>query len=380
MILRIKPKEGDAIAVNRLLTIDNNASNITVGASRGTVTFNDSRESYSDWYASFIHRKTIAMHGGGTVAPGMTFERGIRVYTHVDDKPYLKSIAGSAPDGNDNIQLLPGKTLDIVPADVNKIYFEQIQIPVDNNLTNILVDINRCIWYLYHTYNSFVYRMNVWSPETTSSPMFPKAHMLGTIQAYQAVVAAWNMRVWRRGFLWDSSPVRETMAFSVGYMALDCINPNVTCVVTISNVDSDNTIAFFTIYDQGISTNIDPSRVATTIKKTVNSYTIPVPGTGSDDAAANKEVWSKITIEIKLGELVQGEYYKAAFSLAVAQNETTALYYQNIGTAYNIVNVETKWILDNSVEYSNGGKDEKMRRLLLYKEEEVGDNKEEYII
>lgn len=377
MQLRIKTGDGTVVPVSKLLTIKTDSDNLAVSGTDNIITLQDTKESYDEWYSTFINRKAIAIHGGGTVGDTQ-FEEGVRVYTHYEDKPYIRSITGSTPDSTGNVQLLPGNTLDIVPLD-SRISFEQIDIPVDGGLGAVLEDINRCAWYLYHTYNSFVYRMNIWDPNTTSAPMFPTARMLGTIQAYQAVVAAWNMRVWRRSFLWDLSPIRETVSFSVGYMALDCVNPDVVCVVTIDNVDpaNDDTTSFFTIYDQGISTNINLSAVRTTITKTTANGDVRVSGAGTDDAAASKTNWSRITIEITLGTLKQGEYYKAAFSLAVAQNETTTLYYQQVADKFNIIDIKTTWVVDSINEYTIENEGEKMRALLTYEEPENED--EEYI-
>lgn len=378
MQLRIRAKSGAVSNIGRLLTIKTGSDNLTADGLDNVITLQDTRESYAEWYNTFINRKVIAMHSGGSVGDVYFFTVGIQVYTRAEGKPYLRSIEGSVPDSNGNIQILPGNTLDIIPLDT-RISFEQIKIPEFGGLGGVLEDINRCVWYLYHTYNSFIYRMNVWKPGLVSYPMFPESRMLGTIQAYQAVVAAWNMRVWRRSFLWDLSPIRETVSFNVGYMAIDCVNPTVTCIVTIDNhKDNDDTTKFFTIYDQGIATNITSSVHTSITKTTVSGETVRIPGSGTDDIAGISD-WSRITIEITLGELKQGEYYKAAFSIAVAQNETTALYYQSIADKFNTIDIKTTWIIDSINEYSIVNTGQKMRALLTYKENESGGDNEDYI-
>lgn len=371
MRLRIKTRSGEITDVSKILTIKAEADNLSVTSGSNTITLRDSKESYAEWYNTFIDRKTIAMHGGGDMEDSISFTVGIQIYTHAEGKPYLKSITSSTPDEAGNIQLLPGSTLDIIPAD-GRISFEQINIPVDGDLGFVLEDINKCVWYLYHTYNSFLYRMNLWEPNTTSSPMFTDARMLGTIRAYQAVVAAWNMRVWRRSFLWDISPIRETVSFSIGYMALDCINPSVTCNVKITNArPANDTTKFLTIYDQGISTNMSLSSVDRSITKTTADGDINVDGAGTDKAASEGVDWNTISIKINLGVMKQGEYYKAAFSIAVAQNETTALYYQKVDTKTHTMNIETIWTVDTDNVYGFN-QEANVPAMLLY--EDISEN------
>ena len=364
MILRIKDNKGNVVRVKDILNITSIDRDLVLESDSedNSVRIVSNKPSYAEWYKSYINRKEIALYEGGTVSDTVSFDEGIKCFTTYNRRPYLRTFTGNTPDYQGNIQLHPGKTLDVVRfASEKRLSFEKIDVP--DNLKNseilgkALNDINICAWYLYHTLNSFLYRLNIWNPQEKCRPMFTNRRLLGAISGYQASVAAWNMKVWRKSFLWSLNPIREVISFSVGYMSLDCFSLPVKIEVTIRIIEAvNNTTSFLTIYDQGISTNADLIPLRRIYKKSKQGSHIVeynIDGRGSDSAAEHNINWNEIVISIDLGEMKQGIYYKAAFSLAIAQNETTDLYYQQIDVLKHKMEIETKWIFTPNDTGSN---------------------------
>lgn len=363
MILRIRDKKGRVTHVSRLCKIvaDGDDNTISADASNNTITITDSNVSYAEWYQSFLNRKLLAMHSGGVVDKDTVFVHGVRSYVYTGDRPYLKVFSGVTPDTDGNIQLLPGKTLDVALAGGNRISLEQLDIQRSSTLAEALADINRCVWYLYHSFNTLLYRMHVWAPNITCYPMFTKARLLGVIQEYQAVVAAWNLKVWRSSFLWSVSQGREALVFDVGYISFNCVPQSVHCTVVIYNPnyakdveDYPSSNSFFTLYKNAEGGKIAGTTV--TMIKSAREQTdggdyeyCGISGKGSDDWAEESKPWSSITLDITINSLSQGEYYKASFAVAVAQNEWTAKYYSSIDgdSPPSPLMITTTWFIDD---------------------------------
>lgn len=419
MLLKIKNKNDNSVTtVSSILRIQNESKYISFNcSSENTIKISDSNVSYDSWYDTIINRKRVAIYDGGKIADIANFEKGINSYIQHTNSPYLLSFVGCTPDSKGNIQLLPGKTLDVFTTN-NKIICSQLKIPKTQERSAVLKDVNRCIWYLYHTFNSFLYRMNIWNPNKTCSPMYKNARLLGVIQAYQAAVAAWNLKIWKSSFLWSISQVADSITFNVGYIALNCVNPNVSCVVTIKNtapphsestpdtdevssesedkdeldIDKLNSTEFYTIYDQGVATNIGGSVNRSIVKlvqdeseeSTGEPISVNVSGKGTDTAAEEGKHWEKIVIRLNLGTLNQGLYYKGLFSLAIAQNATTVKHYLGADTTtrYKVM-VNTRWILnEGSTQETIYDVDNNLTipKLNLYSpDEELEDEEADYI-
>lgn len=382
MKLQVKTNNGDIIPVSRALGLVGTSNNLTVTEiSKDTgrsIIISSLVKKYEDWYNVFIAGKTNAvLLGNATVVGKYSIVHGISTYIYAGKEAgYLRTISSVSPNNSGNIQLLSGNTIDVSVKD-NNLSLSRVDFGITNSTTGVLIELNRMLWYLYHAQNSLIYRMNLWAPDKLSSPMFRDCRFLGIVPSYQASVAAWNMKIWRKSFLWEISPIRESISFSIGYMSLGCVSPSVRCVVTISNVAPvDDTTRFLTIYDQGVSTNLD-TEIGRNITKTTSRGKVSIPGNGTDSAVDGGENWSTIVVDIDLGEMSQGDYYKAAFSLAIAQGEKTTLYYQSIADRKHGMTVEVNWIFDGDVSNKYGFvRDIAIPAMLLYPED---DDNEGYI-
>lgn len=148
------------------------------------------------------------------------------------------------------------------------------------------------------------------------------------------------------------SVVKDSISFSVGYMAVDCKNPSIVCKVKLHVIQAANdSIGYYTLYKQGVATNIEGTPPEATIIKDGSTH---VDGMGTDDMAVKGEdgVWSTIDLTINLTNLAQGEYYKGMFSLAVAQNSKTKKKYKGLDVSKpHVISVECSWIVsDNTTE------------------------------
>lgn len=361
MELRIRTRTG-TVSVNKVLVINRDRQDIDVSCNNNVLTLSSAGISFDSWYSRFLSRKLVAMCVGGSPDERTLFTAGLSGTIYAS---CVKTINNTSPSADGNLQLLPGKTLDIYPTS-SGIAMEQLNIPI-TNISNVLEDINRCAWYLYHTYNSFLYRLHVLDIHAKTGPMFTGVPLLGTIPAYQALVAAWNIKVWRRGFLWDTSEVRETLSFSVGYMATDCVNPSVRCEVellaepALINGEIDTSIGYYTLYKQGVSSNVhhivQPQIIKYRSTGSDSDGGVEVSGTGTDPLAelGGNGVWSKIITSFSLNALEQGDYYKAMFSLAIAQNSMTSETYEGLSTTEpHKIHITTTWYVtdENYVEHN----------------------------
>lgn len=405
MILRIKNKANGSLVtpVTGLVEIKSGSDNISVTPNDDGIVFSDSREDYNEWYATMLERKRVAMHIGGSITSVADFVIGIKVYTHTNGTPYLLAINGCNAGDKGNIQLLPGKTLDVYVQD-GVVMCAQIEIPRGASKRKMLEDINRFLWYLYHTFNSFLYRMNVWDPSKMCGPMYTNARMLGVIQSYQAAVAAWNLKIWRNSFIWEVAQSIESITFHIGYVALNCINPDIECFVILSNpatehryasegndeagrpkldVSQLNKTEFYTLYQQGAASNIDD--INATIRKVLpggtndGSNEVTVSGKGTDTAAERGQHWNSITVKVPLSNLTQGMYYRGAFTLAIAQNSTTAKYYESINqSARHYIGISAQWLVKGEVAHEVVTETYYIPELVLYTPKE-GEDEDSFI-
>jgi hypothetical protein len=364
MILRVRSSGGSIQTVSKILTLNyregTDSINLEEGADNG-ITVSSTVEDYDAWYTKFIGSKKEAIAAGGssfglaTENGVFTFSRGIGVYTNygsveasATNRPYIKSISLAPPDSSGNIQLLPSHTLDVAKGHGNTIELSRIEAESNPDVSYILDDINRCIWYLYHTFNSFLYRINIFDPSQRISPMFPERRTLGLLLAYQSVIAAWNAKVWRKSFLFGINPLKETVSFYMGYVALNCNNPDVRLRAVITNNSAYDTTKFYTVYLQGVASNIKSTKTVSITKYAKSGAAIQLDGNGLDGCVAINEDWSKIVIDIPLGRFQQGDYYKAALSLALSWDTSANVRYGGVDSNYHTIKIDTYWIFDGN--------------------------------
>ena len=369
-MLRIRVKTGSTYVEVQgkklVLAVGNENKNTTLypDKPKNAIRFTDTRESAEEWYSAWLTGKQLAMNSGGSLTTGpenmrYSFTVGIGAYIYNGgDTPYLKTIQSTAPDSSGNIQILPGKTVDVTLAP-NGVAISKIKTGILKDAGTVYREINIFLWYLYHAANYQMYRMRMFSPSSVGSPMFRESHMLGTIPSYQALVARWNYLVWLKSFLVNVSQADETLSFNVGYCGDSCTPTTVNIRVTLTltqAADTEGTIKFFTMYSQGITTSLTPASsggsggYSVQITKYQNTdgtgAHVDVPGKGTDDWAGVSE-WGSIVIDITNLVLSQGDYYNQAFSLAVALNEKTTYYYQSLGSASHKFNMDVVWTVGN---------------------------------
>lgn len=365
------------------------ALRVSGDASKNKITFTDNRLSYLEWYNTQIANKRLAIERGGSSGhsgssgeaegqPSFQYDfiRGKDAYIYGDfPVPYLASIQSGTPDEHGNIQILPGKTVDVSAGD-GKIYLSKLDTGILNDPGTIYREINVFLWYLYHALNVQAYRLHVFAPDQTGAPAFTKSHLMGTIPSYQALLAKWNYLVWKRSFIAKVNEAEETLNFSFGYSGVSCTPTSVAVKVQLilknDKTAYDSTIKFFTMYTQGMNTSLD-----TLPNYTITKYgtypgspgdSVNVDGHGTDGWAGEK-TWQMIEIDVPVVSLSQGEYYNAAFSLAVALNEGTTYYYQSVGNDQFTFDLNIVWTI-GSTSYPQTYKDLNVKTILLYEEEE----------
>lgn len=367
MILRVKGKDGIIHTVKNILTIASTSQDVSVVGDDNSIEISSTTQTYDEWYSSYVTKKLSAMLNGGSESDDVSkdnaysFTHGVKIYTSYayDDgdlveRPYIKTIASVTPDSTGNIQLLPGHTLDVSAALNGYIKLSRIKAESNPDISYILEDINRCVWYLYHAFNTILYRLNIWDPSQHVSPMFPTRRLLGTLVSYQAVVSAWNAKVWRKSFLFGVNTMRENASFFMGYVALNCVNPDVRLKAVITNTTKSDTTKFYTVYAQGFSTNIKDQKVTNIEKLTVDGTRVTLDGNGFDGCVAMGSNWDTIEINIDLGKLNQGDYFKAAFSLSVSWDTSANIMYGGATDNYNEFKLDVYWIFDE--DESNNSK------------------------
>ena len=366
------------------------------------ITFTDNRQTHSEWYTGQVRAKRAAMIMGkdinqpsesssDTDQPSFEyfFNRGISVYTYGESRvPYLKTIQGAAPGSARNFQILPGKTVDVSVVD-NSILFTKLDTGIIVDPGTVYREINVFLWYLYHALNVQAYRLHTFNPQKTGTgstsnkaPVFNRSHWLGTVPEYQALVARWNWLVWKRGFLVRCEEAGETLNFSMGFSGTSCnpVSVDMTFTLTLqgSEHDYEDTIRFFTVYLQGVNTNV-PDSVNPTIeiKKIGSDAETVVDGHGSDSMANNGQTWHQVVVKITGLQISQGEHYNAAFSVAVALNEQTAYFYQQIGNDSFVFTGVMEWKIGNK-SYSEVFENQRLRTILLHSEEATDEPSIEY--
>lgn len=361
---------------------------------KNKITLTDNKPSYLDWYNTQVSNKRLAIERGGSSGSGSSgssieegqpsfqyhFVRGKDAYIYGDlSTPYLASIQSGAPDEHGNIQILPGKTVDVSAGD-GKIYLSKLVTGILNDPGVIYREINVFLWYLYHALNVQAYRLHIFAPPQAGTPAFTKSHLMGTIPSYQALLAKWNYLVWKRSFIAKVNEADETLNFSFGYSGVSCTPTEVAVKVQLILKDDkeayDSTIKFFTMYAQGMNTSLDTPPSYTITK--YGSYpgtsedSVNVDGHGTDDWAGEK-TWKMIEIAVPEVSLAQGEYYNAAFSLAVALNEGTTYFYQNVGNDQFTFDLNIVWVVrtgDSTMSYPQTYNNLNVKTILLYEEEE----------
>ena len=351
MILRIKNSDSTVTTLSSrgMLKILSGDTYIRMRGERKTVTFSQSVPDYNEWYSTVINKKQLAIFTGGSGLVGRqgaySFAQGIAAYTKSSSGHiYLRTFQKSSPDTDGNMQLLPGKTLDVIPTDAHKVVVSRLDTEIPRTTKTVLRELNIFVWYLYHALNSTVYRLLEYSPYTCCRPMFTTSRLWGTIPSYQALIARW-----KRGFTLNINKSRETLTFSLGYTAADCDVPfvRITAVLTKQTAASPDTTGFLTLYSQGVSTDLNATPVRTIVKSDGVS-SISLSGNGSDDWSAQQKAWTTITTTLTISNMSQGNYYTEAFSLAVALNESTTLFYDQTGSAVNTYLLTVSWEVSDS--------------------------------
>lgn len=404
-----------AITVTKKLFISSvtKRTQVTGDATKNCITFVDNRQTYEEWYNDQIHAKKTAMvlgeaarQGSAVQAdneqPGFTynFVYGTKTYTHnrTNPVPYLKTLQGNAPGSTGNFQILPGKTVDVSTVD-NSILFTKLDTGISVDPGLVYREINVLLWYLYHALNVQIYRLHTFDPTQTgtgaaqnSAPVFAKSHWMGTIPEYQALVARWNWLVWKRSFLIRCEEAGETLNFSMGFSGTSCgpVTVNMTFTLTLQGSEHayEDTIRFFTVYLQGVNTNVQDAAKPNILIKKIGSASsdssgssgeggITVDGHGSDQMCENGQTWNKAVVSINNLQVSQGEHYNAAFSIALALNEQTAYFYQQIGNDSFLFDGLMEWQIGEET-YKKEFNNQHLRTILLHSEEDTGESSISY--
>lgn len=401
LTLKVKSSDGTVTTLSGVvkLTTGSSCTQLAGDPQDKTVTISENRQSYLDWYNTQVANKRLAISGvysaepdsessseSSDSQPGFSyyFDRGVSAYIYGENSsPYLLSIQSSTPDNTGNLQILPGKTVDVSEG-AGEIYLSKLSTGIINDPGTVYREINVFLWYLYHALNFQVYRLQKFNPSVTGNPAFRDSHLLGTIPSYQALVARWNYLVWKRSFLSKVSQSGETLNFSLGYSGVSCTATVVKLSATLTLINDedafDSTIKFFTLYSQGVNTSltkIPTYRITkyTDKESSGSSSTVEVQGHGTDPWAGSN-TWKRITIEIPGSSddgiiLSQGEYYNAAFSLAVALNEKTTYFYQSIGNDQFTFSLDIEWAVNDDTgthTYTEHQDDLRVRTILLHSE------------